>query len=245
MIRVAVGRALNRASWHYRNGTLWYALSRKVAKIGRTYRKPKGNQYYGDVAEGYAERRSKQDWWHTEQSVMRELLRDVPAGAKVLDVPFGTGRFVPYYLEKGMEVHGIDISDAMIAAAGKELGAQFEKCTAKVGDATRLPYPDASFDVVSSFRFLDTILSFGDAKKALAEFSRVTKSQAILEISVRKESLARPRLPREDEVMGGLLYPRELEELLATFRLRIVKKSDVIKDTGDWHMHAYLCEKIA
>lgn len=243
MIRVAVERALNRASWHYRNGTLWFALSRKIGKIGRTYRKPKGNQYYGDVAEGYTERRSKQDWWHTEQAIMRELLRDVPASASVLDVPFGTGRFVPYYLEKGMAVHGIDISEEMIAAAGKELGAQFEKCAAKVGDATHLPYPDASFDLVVSFRFLDTILSFGDAKKALAEFSRVTKSQAILEISVRKESFARPRLPREDEVMGGLLYPRELEELLATFKLRVVKKSDVIKDTGEWHMHAYLCEK--
>lgn len=243
MIPVAVGRVLNRASWHYRNGTLWFALSRKLGKIGRTYRKPKGNQYYGDVAEGYTERRSKQDWWHTEQAIMRELLRDVPDGCSVLDVPFGTGRFVPYYLEKGMSVHGIDISDAMIAAAGKELGAQFEKCTVKVGDATQLPYPDASFDLVVSFRFLDTILSFGDTKKALAEFARVTKSRAILEISVRKESFARPRMPREDEVMGGLLYPRELEELLATFKLRVIKKSDVIKDTGEWHMHAYLCEK--
>jgi ubiquinone/menaquinone biosynthesis C-methylase UbiE len=243
MIRATFERALNRASWHYRNGTLLYALSRKLGKIGRTYRKPKGNQYYGDVAEGYTERRSKQDWWHTEQAIMRDLLRDVPDGSSVLDVPFGTGRFVPYYLEKGMAVHGIDISDEMIAAAGKELGPQFEKCTAKVGDATKLQYPDASFDLVVSFRFLDTILSFGDAKKALAEFSRVTKSRAILEISARKESFARPRLPREDEVMGGLLYPRELEELLATFKLRIVKKSDMIKDTGDWHMHAYLCEK--
>jgi len=142
-----------------------------------------------------------------------------------------------------MQVHGIDISEEMIAAAGKELGSQFEKCAAKVGDATRLAYPDASFDLVVSFRFLDTILSFGDAKKALAEFSRVTKSQAILELSVRKESFARPRLPREDEVMGGLLYPQELEELLATFKLRVVKKSEPIKDSGDWHMHAYLCEK--
>jgi ubiquinone/menaquinone biosynthesis C-methylase UbiE len=243
MIRATVERVLNRASWHYQNGTLLYALTRKLGKIGRTYRKPKGNQYYGDVAEGYTERRTKQDWWHTEQAVMQGLLQDVPAGCRVLDVPFGTGRFVPYYLEKGMEVHGIDISNEMIAAAEKELGPQFSNVAAKVGDATNLQYPDGAFDLVVSFRFLDTILSFGDAKKALAEFSRVTKSKAILELSVRKESFARPRLPREDEVMGGLLYPKELEELLATVRLRVVKKSEVIKDTGDWHMHAYLCEK--
>src|SRR5690606_33745200 len=109
---------------------------------------------------------------------------------------------------------------------------------------TALPYPNDSVDLVVSFRFLDTIVSFGDAKKALAEFARVTKDKAILEISVRKESFARPRLPRDDEVMGGLLYPKELEELLAGVGLRIVRRSELIKDTGKWHMHAYLCEKV-
>ncbi len=44
----------------------------------------------------------------------------MPEGIKVLDVPFGTGRFVQMFLEKKMEIHGIDISEDMYVAAKEE-----------------------------------------------------------------------------------------------------------------------------
>src|SRR5688572_9163480 len=113
-------RMFAKVGWHYRNGTLWYALKKKL--VGSAHRKPKGNQYYGDIADSYLEIREKQEKWQVEQRIMRELLADIPSGLKVLDVPFGTGRFVPFYLEKKMTVHGVDISQDMVCAAEKALG---------------------------------------------------------------------------------------------------------------------------
>jgi ubiquinone/menaquinone biosynthesis C-methylase UbiE len=176
---------------------------------------------------------------------MRELLANIPSRLSVLDVPFGTGRFVPFYLEKEMKVHGVDISQDMICAAEKALGEQFGDCTVQVADATNLPYADRSFDLVTSFRFLDVILPYGAARRALSEFSRVARNYVILELSERKTTVFRSRLPRDDEAMGGMLYPEELKHLLQNAQLTIVTKSEPISDSGAWQMFAYVCEKTA
>ena len=74
----------------------------------------KGDTYYGKVAANYQKRREKQPWWQVEQDEMERLLDKLPREVSVLDVPFGTGRFVPFYLDRNYSISGLEISEAMI-----------------------------------------------------------------------------------------------------------------------------------
>lgn len=203
----------------------------------------KGDSYYGKVAENYELRRAKQSWWQVEQQQMAELLEQLPRGLKVLDVPFGTGRFVPLYLERGFEVHGLDASDAMIAQAGRQLGKQFKHCTTVTGTATALPFEDASFDLLVSTRFLRDIIPFADAKQALAEFARVTSGHAIIQLG--QTTGAKTAEPAEDEAMGSQLTARQLRHLLAEVGFQTVEKRLVKADPEDAsEIYHILCKKL-
>ena len=101
---------------------------------------PKGDRYYNKTAKKYERKRLKQSWWHVEQEEMQSLLSDLPDGLKVVDIPFGTGRFVPYYKEKDFKISGLDASGDMISTAKEILGDDFKGVDARVGDAAALPF---------------------------------------------------------------------------------------------------------
>ena len=90
-------------------------ISPKVGSKGR----PKGDTYYKDIASKYEKKRTKQAWWHVEQEQMSQLLDQLPDGMSVVDIPFGTGRFVPMYRKKGFKIAGLDASEDMISTAQK------------------------------------------------------------------------------------------------------------------------------
>lgn len=76
---------------------------------------------------------------------------------KILDIGCGTGSFVRAVRDLVQEAHGVDLSQGMITHASKrsesDAKIQFKKI-----DGPVLPYPDNSFDVVTSvlsFRYLD------------------------------------------------------------------------------------------
>jgi ubiquinone/menaquinone biosynthesis C-methylase UbiE len=101
-----------------------------------------------------------------------ERLADEPAGTRVLDVPSGAGVFLLGLApEGGIEYTAVDISGPMIErvrAAAAE--ARLSNVTALTADATNLPMPDGSFDLVLTFNGLHC---FNEPWKALAEFRRV------------------------------------------------------------------------
>ncbi len=174
--------------------------------------RPKGNSYYNKRAETYEKRRKRQPWWQVEQDQMAELLAEMPDGLSVVDIPFGTGRFVADYLAKDFKVSGLDASDHMLVAAKDALGDDYEHCTCVVGDAADLPYADGQFDMLVSTRFLRDIVTFGAAKKMLAEFARVTRKYAILQLG---HSFPKLGYPEDDDVMAGRLTKDQLKALLA------------------------------
>ena len=64
----------------------------------------------------------------THLQFIQEFLRLLPLGGRVLDAACGAGRYLPYLLEKGHSVLGIDQSQGMLTNAGAKFsGVQFEK----------------------------------------------------------------------------------------------------------------------
>ena len=185
---------------HARQGTLLKAIGRKIFGY-RSVDESAADAYYGDKAAMYVEKRLKEEKWHREQSIIWDLLNDVPDGSSVLDVPFGTGRFVEMYLQKGMSVHGLDISKDMLAAARQALGEDCHKCELHLGSADALPFDDDRFDLTVCCRFLG-LIPFRMATKVLSELHRVSKSRVILYMNVRKDVFDWSRLV--ERVLVGL-----------------------------------------
>jgi demethylmenaquinone methyltransferase/2-methoxy-6-polyprenyl-1,4-benzoquinol methylase len=93
---------------------------------------------------------------------------DVRAGERVLDLAAGTGTSSEPFRAAGAEVVPCDFSLGMLRV-GK---ARLPHLPFTAGDATRLPFADASFDVVTiSFGLRNVV----DPAAALAEMRRVTR----------------------------------------------------------------------
>ncbi|BBH71764.1 ubiquinone/menaquinone biosynthesis methyltransferase [Actinoplanes sp. OR16] len=88
------------------------------------------------------------------------------ATGRILDVGVGTGRNLPHYPIEA-SVTGIDLSPAMLAVARQRATRPVEL---REGDATRLPFADASFDTVVCALALCAI---PDPRAAIAEAGRV------------------------------------------------------------------------
>lgn len=107
-------------------------------------------------------------WWYRgRRAVCLALLEaNLTGPQKILDVGCGTG-YNMRLLERFGEVHGVDFaSEALDYCRGRGLTRVHQ------ADATRLPFEDASFDLVTAF---DVIEHIADDRAALTEFRRVLK----------------------------------------------------------------------
>lgn len=202
----------------------------------------KGDTYYGKVASNYEKRRAKQDWWQVEQREMKALLEALPKGLSVVDIPFGTGRFVPFYLERDFKVHGMDASVEMLTTARQILGDSFKSCAVSTGNAMALEYQDDQFDLLVSTRFIRDIIVARDARKALAEFARVTKRFAIIQLG--ETTLDQSEAVDPDFVLESKLTAEDNAAMLAGVGLRVLDKRLVKHDADiNSNIFHFLCEK--
>lgn len=79
------------------------------------------DKYHGAIAEGYDAKRENDPKWVIEQRVITEMLSDLPAGSRVLDVPVGTGRFLDFYGSKKFLFVGADRSGDMLVQSALKL----------------------------------------------------------------------------------------------------------------------------
>lgn len=114
--------------------------------------------------------------------------RPLPLGegwVRVLDVATGTGRLPDALLSqprfKG-HIVALDASAGMLALAREKLGRHGERIEFIQHDAHTLPYPDASFDVVTCLEALEFM---GDWRGAAREMLRVLKPGGLLMLSNR------------------------------------------------------------
>ena len=110
-----------------------------------------------------------------------EFLRGRPIRAqRLLDVACGTGRFLAFVKQNypRLPVVGVDLSPAYLRQARRELGA-WSWVELALGAAEALPFPDASFDLVSCV-YLFHELPRAVRERAAAEFARVLRPRGRL-----------------------------------------------------------------
>lgn len=99
-------------------------------------------------------------------------------GRRVLDLGFGDGRNMPLLADLGLEVHGVEVTEAICAQITERMVAAGVKIEARVGRNSRLPYGDAHFDhllACNSCYYVDSGQTFSDNLK---EIARVMKPGA-------------------------------------------------------------------
>lgn len=106
----------------------------------------------------------------TNQTIapMLDALSDNVSGKSLLDLCTGTGHLAGAAAKRGARVEGSDFVDEMVAIAKKN----YPDVPFKSADATKLPYKDGSFDLISCAFGL---LHMAEPEKALAEAYRVLK----------------------------------------------------------------------
>lgn len=116
-----------------------------------------GRKYHGRMAETYETKRKKQQRWDIENEVVEKMLTKL-APKTVLDVPCGTGRFLPVYEKlKVKSVIAMDISDSMIALAKEKLSKVKSTRVDFIRRDVRRLKPKYEADVSVCVRFLDLI----------------------------------------------------------------------------------------
>jgi len=188
-----------------------------------------GDIFRGDFVRDYVTKRAAKEAWGLEHAALCRLIDKCERGIRVLDVPFGTGRFVEEYLSRGMSIAGLDISPAMFEEAKAELGEIYNSCRLTVGTAAELPYENNSFDLVVSFRFLSGIVDSATAIASMREFHRVAP-RAILQLKCRNPKLAPIDLPKPHEKLGVAYYRKDMDALFESAGYRIDAEEQIDND---------------
>lgn len=144
-------------------------------------------KYVGAVAEGYDAKREQSSKWIAEQAAVEEMLDDLPANSRILDIPIGTGRFIDYYRQRHFIVTGLDISEDMLRLARQKVGGWDETFRFGLGNVLDLGiFEEMRFDAAVMVR-LTRWLSPEDCTKAMQQLARVTHGRIIFTHRVNGE----------------------------------------------------------
>lgn len=130
----------------------------------------------------YTDAISCDQWYRLDENLQtaelhKQLFFDMlrpAAGDAFLDIGCGTGHFLQYLTERGIDLNGIDPSPYMLDIASKILknGATLQR-----GFAENLPYEDNTFTCSALISVLEFV---NDPRKSLEEAFRVTKDRVFI-----------------------------------------------------------------
>lgn len=137
--------------------------------------------YHGCIAANYDRDRVGEPVWQREQDWFAGWVQGVPAGAQVLDVPAGTGRFIGMLRTRGARVHAVDISEDMLAELRQRWPGEGLELVVERADAEALPYAAGQFDFVVCWRLFH-LLPPAASERVLRELARVCRGEILLEV---------------------------------------------------------------
>ena len=134
----------------------------------------KDNKTYYDDFAGWYERERHGGYHALIDNLQTDLVKSLCTDREILEVGCGTGMILKEVQPIARRAVGIDISSGMLAQA------QARGLEVVEGSATELPFEDASFDVVYSFKVLAHV---EEIERALQEIARVLRpgGHAVLE----------------------------------------------------------------
>lgn len=171
-------------------------------------------EYESKFAEEYDARRKDRSIFNWEEQIVSDLVKDLAPTTRVLDVPVGTGRFIPIYTALDLDVVGLDVSNDMLDQAAKTYDPSSTSVALMEGSATDLPFPDNDFDILISFRFLPGKLTLRQTRRALREYARVTRGNCFVLLKIGDR--ARPPSWQDEFSRLGTRPEAELRAILAS-----------------------------
>lgn len=136
--------------------------------------------------------------------------RPLAVGKRVLDAACGEGYGSALLAEVAADVVGVDVDEAAIGHARTRYGSK-PRLRYERADATKLPFADASFDLVVSFETLEHLAA---QEELLAGFARVLADDGLLLISSPDKRTYSELAGFRNEFHVRELYREELLELL-------------------------------
>ncbi|MWV65338.1 methyltransferase domain-containing protein [Halorubrum sp. JWXQ-INN 858] len=140
--------------------------------------------------------RTREGMWTDGREALADL--DLPGRRRVLDVGCGTGELTRVFAAEAppdATVIGVDADPALLSVA-----REATSLSVVAGDATRLPFPDDSFDLVACQALL---INLPDPAAAVREFARVSSDLVAAvepnnaDVTVASTVPAEERLERE------------------------------------------------
>ena len=124
---------------------------------------------------------------HTRLARLQPLLaQDQPRKSpKILDIGCSIGATLTAATELGWDSHGVDVSQSAVDSC-RDRGLN-----CKVFDGGRLPYDDASFDVLTSWHVIEHVT---DVRTTLAEWYRVLKPGGLMMLETPHATCWKARL---------------------------------------------------
>ena len=155
-----------------------FQKSSKVRSIARKF----GKDFFdGDRKYGYGGYNYNPKFWEPVIPTFKKYW-NLDSNSSVLDIGCGKG-FMLYDLQRlipGVTIAGIDISAYAIQNCKEEV-----RNFLKVGNASKLPYKDKSFDVVISINTIHN-LDKEECAQSLKEISRVAKKASFITVDAYK-----------------------------------------------------------
>lgn len=201
---------------------------------------PGGSDKILEPALGYALAAGAYDDWHwqrfwcrNETPFVAAALASFPTGT-ALDVGTGTGRYAGVLRGLGHEVHGIDLSEAMLERASAYLGGS--KGLA-VADLRSAPFPTSSFDLLTCCRVLSHV---EDVDAALVEFRRLLRPRGrvvITDVDSRHDYVA-TRIPVADRNIFIKVHKHSVQGLAKgalAAGLRVIERRSFVAHELPWH----------
>ncbi len=168
-----------------------------------------GVEYYdGNRLTGYGGYNYHPRFWQETVTRFRDHYRLSPT-ASLLDVGCAKG-FMLYDFKQAMPrmtIAGLDISEYGISHALDEV-----KPYLQIGNATQLPYPDKSFDLVICINTVHN-LPLAECKQALREIQRVTRGHAFVTMDAWRTNDEKERLLKWNLTALTYMHVEEWKEL--------------------------------